>query len=113
MAMKFNTNLAIALVALAVVGISFASSANTGFGIVNSYGVEINPANVACADTDGSNANTLGACSDSSGKTLTDTCGDYGPYVSEAFCSASNKCATKMILCDSDKLCKNGVCVVV
>jgi len=50
--MKFNTNLAIALVALAVVGISFASSANTGFGVINSYGVEINPANVACADSD-------------------------------------------------------------
>ena len=103
MATNVNWKLAIAVLALAVVGYSFIGGSPTGAQVVTT-------ANAWCKDTDMQNNMVAGNCEDSSGIKASDSCVDFNT-VNEAFCSKSNICTKKYMNCRYGETCVSGACV--
>ncbi len=106
MAAKLNSNLAIVLIAVAIVAGSFATS-QTGFAVSDKVPID-NPVNF-CTDSDGQNVYTKDTCLDASGEKKTDICYSNNA-VRETYCTPFNRCVYQMVNCAYGEECVGGAC---
>ncbi len=109
MATKFNINLIAAVLALAVVGLSFASLGMQGYGASD---ITVTKISKSCTDTDGWDNAIRGACGDAVNgepQTYIDSCVDFNT-VGEYYCATNNVCQKRMIDCKANEQCVGGAC---
>ena len=115
MATKNNVQLLIAVVALAIVGLSFA-------GVLQGYAASdvltaTHPSSM-CKDSDGGmNMKMSGMCIDSRNTEYTDKCipglkGGQSRAVTEYYCAPNNLCSPLPRQCAGNEVCADGACVL-
>ncbi|HIH14122.1 MAG TPA: hypothetical protein HA224_02605 [Nanoarchaeota archaeon] len=106
MAAKLNSNLAVVLIAVAIVAGSFVTS-QTGFAVSDKVPID-NPVNF-CTDGDGQDVSVKDTCIDASGEKKTDRCFSASS-VQETYCSPFNKCNYQIVNCAYGEECVGGTC---
>ena len=112
MATKINLPLAIAALAIAIVGYSFLSSDSiSANAIADANAVYGTPSSAFCNDDDDINVKFQGNCTDDT-RTFVEICNAYySGSVNEYYCAPNNRCQSRRIRCGYKETCVEGACV--
>ena len=112
MATQINLPVAVAVLALAIVGYSFFSGFQS-YAVADANAVYGTPASSFCNDDDDINTKFQGNCTDDTG-TLVEICSpSYSGSVNEYYCAPNNKCQSRRIRCGYKETCVEGACVAI
>jgi len=110
MATQINLPVAVAVLALAIIGYSFFSSNSfSANAIADANAVYGTPPSAFCNDDDDINIKFQGNCTDGRG-TFVEVCQPNGK-VREYYCAPNNLCQNRAIGCGYKEACVEGACV--